>query len=977
MSVGRLPIAGALRPYGTVDEARSGATSWVESLDGTWTVKVHDRLDDVAPDDVADGAEGPEATTVPGSWMLPFDPTSGRPAPWYLNVRMPFDLQPPAVPLDNPTAVYTRTFRLPAGWSERRTLLRIGSANSMAFVWINGSFVGIGTDSHLASTFDVSATARRGANHLAVVVPRWSASTWIEDQDQWWITGLHRSVELISVPEPVSIADAALVPGLDDDGLTGLLDVDVRIDAPLDVADIGTYTVAVIVEPVTVTSRRRRPLAEEVIDVARWSTERGPHRVAQAYHWPGRRAVGRVRVPGIESWNHERPQRYRALVELRDPHGQVVDVRSRLVGFRRVEIVDRALLVNGAPVVINGVNHHDVHPDRGPATTPDHTRRDLELMKRHHVNAVRTSHYPHDESFYELCDELGLYVIDEADIESHDRWAAIAQDPAYAAPMLERGMRMVLRDRSHPCVIAWSLGNESGYGANHDAMAAWIRRMDPSRPLHYEGGFSLDLDAANPASDVVCPMYASVERIVQWSRMGADRRPLILCEYNHAMGQAGGLADYWAVFGTVEGLQGGFVWEWADHGLRRREDDGTEWFAYGGDFGEEDHDGRFVCDGLVSPDRMPHPLLDELAALTAPVGAALDDRGRLVVANCRWFADLDDLEVRWRSGSARGVLALPTIGPRRSATVTRPGARGSGLVLEVRYRPRRRPPWADPAGVVATIEVEPAPVTAPPSPGRRSFGWDRTDDGVSAGPVEVAWPRVSLWRAPTDNDDPPEVRNGSPANRWRKWGLDRLQPASIDTERVRGGVRRTTRYTTTSGAPIVHRQTSRVNGPVVQFAEQVTIDGELRDLPRVGVSFDVCGELRPFRWSGLGPGDSYPDRRAATRRGVWDFDEQRLPFVVPQEYGLRLETDWLTLGDGSVTLVVAGDRPLAMSALPWSAADLAAAGHPHELPVTGRTFVHVDAAHRGLGTLACGPDTHERWKLDGATYRWAWTLTLS
>jgi beta-galactosidase len=268
----------------------------------------------------------------------------------------------------------------------------------MAFVWVNGSFVGIGTDSHLASTFDISTMARRGANHLAVVVPRWSASTWIEDQDQWWITGLHRSVELISLPEPVSIADAALVPGLDLDGSTGLLDVDVRVDAPHDVADIGDYAIAITVEPISGPARRRRPLAEEVIDVARWRSERAPNRVAQAYRWPGRRAVGRVCVPGIEPWNHERPQRYRAIVELRDPHGQVVDVRARLVGFRRVELADRALLINGQPVVINGVNHHDIHPDRGPATTPDDSRRDLELMKRHHVNAVRTSHYPHDES---------------------------------------------------------------------------------------------------------------------------------------------------------------------------------------------------------------------------------------------------------------------------------------------------------------------------------------------------------------------------------------------------------------------------------------------------------------------------------------------------------------------------------------------------------------------------------------------------
>ena len=392
--------------------------------------------------------------------------------------------------------------------------------------------------------------------------------------------------------------------------------------------------------------------------------------------------LARIAVPRIVAWNHETPVRYRATVVLRDGAGDVLDVRTRLVGFRRVEIADGELLVNGVPVIINGVNRHEAHPDRGRTITPADTRHDLELMKRHHVNAVRTSHYPDDESFYDLCDELGLYVVDEANIETHGRWRATAEDPAYAGAFLERAIRMVRRDRSHPCVIAWSLGNESGYGPAHDVMAGWIRRVDPTRPLHYEGGFSLDLDAANPASDVVCPMYASVERIVTWSRAGHDRRrPLILCEYAHAMGQCGGLADYWTVFGVERGLQGGFVWEWCDHALRRREADGTEWLAYGGDFGEAEHDANFVCDGLVSADRVPHPMLEELAALTQPVSVELAGDGRLRIANRRWFTGLDDLEASWSAEvdgvrTAAGPLQLPTVAPRSAAIVDAPGRRG-------------------------------------------------------------------------------------------------------------------------------------------------------------------------------------------------------------------------------------------------------------------------------------------------------------
>ena len=612
---------------------------------------------------------------------------------------MPFAVQAPHVPADNPTGVYRREFSVPAAWRRRRTLLRVGAANSMGFVWVNGSFVGFGTDSHLA--VDV--------RHQRAPAPRHEHGVHRRAAVERGDVGRGPGPVVDAGPAPQRRAgvgaagrprDTATVPGLEADGTTGTLDLDIGVD--VGAGDPGPLTVEVVVtDPL---GRRRRPLATTGrVDVPRWAPRDGGDEHAIAYTWPGHRVIDRLRVPGIEAWNHESPRRYRVAIVLRDGDGTVLDVRARWVGFRRVELIDRALLINGVPVVINGVNHHDIHPDRGPATTADDTRRDLELMKQHHVNAVRTSHYPKDESFYDLCDELGLYVVDEADIETHGRWRATSDDPAYAAAFLERGMRMVLRDRSHPCVVAWSLGNESGYGPSHDAMAAWIRRVDPSRLLHYEGGFSRDLDAASPVSDIVCPMYASVERIVQWSNDGRDRRPLILCEYSHAMGQAGGLADYWAVFGEVEGLQGGFVWEWADHGLRRHEPDGTSWIAYGGDFGEVDHDGNFVCDGLVSADRDPHPLLGELAALTQPVAVEAAEPGRLRVTNRRWFTDLDDLEATWevtvdgrrvargdlrRSGrSARGrrrswqcprYPLQPTAGGRPSSCGSGPGAVPAG-----------------------------------------------------------------------------------------------------------------------------------------------------------------------------------------------------------------------------------------------------------------------------------------------------------
>jgi beta-galactosidase len=989
IGLGRLPMASVLDPYDDVASAIAGDPSpWVRSLDGLWRFRLRDSPADLEPGDVNRDLGGRwDEVAVPSSWVLPADGSHDRGNPIYLNVRMPFDGQAPHVPADNPTGIYCREFTVPPAWRRRRTLLRVGSANSMGFVWVNGSFAGFGTDSHLASTYDISQHLQRGTNSVCIVVPRWSASTWVENQDQWWMPGLHRSVELVSVP-PIALGDTATVPGVESDGTTGTLDLDVSVDVGGD-SEPGPLTVEVsVADPI---GRRRRPLATTGrVDVPPWAPRDAGDEHAITYTWPGRRVLGRLRIPAIESWNHERPRRYRVAIILRDAERAVLDVRSRWVGFRRVELADRALLVNGVPVVINGVNHHDIHPDRGPATTVEDTRRDLELMKRHHVNAVRTSHYPKDESFYDLCDELGLYVVDEADIETHGRWRATSDDPTYAAAFLTRGMRMVLRDRSHPSVIAWSLGNESGYGPSHDSMAAWIRRVDPTRPLHYEGGFSRDLDAASPVSDIVCPMYASMERIVEWSADGHDRRPLILCEYNHAMGQAGGLADYWSVFGAVEGLQGGFVWEWADHGLRRHESDGTTWIAYGGDFGEVEHDGNFVCDGLVSADREPHPLLDELAALTQPVAVEAQGGRRLRVTNRHWFSTLDGLEARWLMTvdgrrADRGRLELPPVGPRSSVDVELPAAAldvaPGRRVLQLTFKPRRgaRPSWADGGWVVAwqAVELGGAPIVSASSR-EVAVPLAISDDGIVAEGVAVGWPTLSLWRAPTDNDDPPgEWRETTPAAQWRADGLDGLVETATEIRRRSGSVTRIVSYKTGTGHPIEHRQRIDIDDGTARISEAIRADRGLRDLPRVGVVFQLPAEFDRLTWLGLGPDDSYPDRRAAASFGRWSavVGELTVPFVRPQEYGLHVDTEWFAVASQRAALRVAGEQPLAFAALPHSVYELESATHAHLLPRSSATHVYLDVAHRGLGTAACGPDTHPRHLVSGGTYRFAWTMT--
>ena len=884
-----------------------------------------------------DGSEpasvsGPFDATVdvPGTWVL-----QGHGAPIYTNVQMPFVLQPPNVPDQNPTGVYRRTFVAPDG---PRTLLRIGSADSTGEVWLNGVLVGCMTDSRLASTFDITAFLRPGVNDLAIVVSQWSAWSWIEDQDQWWLPGLHRSVELVVVPR-TWITDAALVPGLE--GTDGILRVDVAVavDAP------GDWSVEVVVGRHSL----RRP-------VPVWD-DSDPH--AHAYTWKGSRVTGTLRVPDAQAWTHETPRLYDALVILRDGD-DVVDTIERRAGFRRVEIGDNQLLINGVPVVINGVNRHEAHPDRGRAVSSADIRQDLELMKRHNINAVRTSHYPNDEVFYDLCDEIGLYVIDEANIESHARWAQICRDPSYLGEFLERAARMVLRDRSHPCVVAWSLGNESGDGPNHAAMAAWIRAFEPSRPVHYEGAVSARLDADASVTDIVCPMYASPSAILAWSRSGRDtRRPLILCEYNHAMGQAGGLADYWALFGRERGLQGGFIWEWCDHALRRHEPDGTTWLAYGGDFGETVHDANFVCDGLVSADRKPHPLLLELGALTGPIAVEWSGT-RLRVTNRRWFTTLSDVRVTWilevdGVPQSKGSFPLPSIDPQSSALVPAPvpvrrATGGSEAYVTFTCRSR--------GSVIATIQLRVRCRGAVAAPCR-----------ASAQPA-FGWPELCVWRPPTDNDDPPGEWRTSPtaAAVWRSLGLDQMR--MVDCSVRRDGTR-VAMWNTPEGAVIRHAQRF-VDGVLTQ---RIDVDRELVSLPRVGVVFNVPATLDRLTWFGLGPGDSYPDRRAACRVGRWKTSvaAQRLPFVMPQEFGLHVDTRCFTLA-GRQFFTLAGAEPFAFSALRYRAADLTATSHSHLLQEAGDIEVHVDLAHRGLGTAACGPDVHPRFSVGPGTYRAAWAL---
>ena len=961
VSIGRRRMRPNLAAAPDVETARLGreASPWWKSLDGSWSLRRFDHPDDVPPNAITGTvSRGWPYVAVPGNWTL----QGLGDLPHYTNVDMPWPGRPPSLPDRVPTGVYRRTFRVPSAWRDRRTILHIGGAESVHVVYLNGEFVGYGTDSRLPSEYDLTDAVTTGDNELAVVVVRYSAQSYLEDQDQWWMAGLHREVFLES--RGVVHVDR-LRCDADWDSESGSASITVRVDVESSEERIDRgWTVRAWVETFA-GKRRGRVLTGKVS-----TNHRAP------YVFTGHHAIVSGDVKGVDPWSAEDPALYRVMVELVSPDGEATEVVAQRVGFRRVEMRDGLVCVNGKPITFMGVNRHDHHPDRGKAVTVDDMRADLITMKAHNVNAVRTSHYPNDHRFYDLCDEYGLYVIDEANVESHAFNTSLCHDPTYRASWLERVSRMVERDRNHPSIVMWSLGNESGYGEIHEACAALVRSLDPSRLLHYEGAvFHAGwIDGGRNVTDVVCPMYAPPAAIETYLKSDLGHRPIVMCEYSHAMGNSnGGLADYWRLVDAYPRFQGGFVWEWKDHGLRQTTPTG-ERFAYGGQFGDVPNDGNFVADGLVSPVGEPHPAMQELAWVHRPV-AVTSSGWKLRVTNRQSFSDLSWLAGEWamaRDGEVigRGTWA-PEVPPGEWGLVDPPDVfktvlaeadeSGSDLVLTFRWRARQSTPWFERGHLVAWDEVILRTRDLPRVPPVvEAVAANQLLDGAL-----LTDPTPTLWRAPVDNDGfklMPDLLErlgvGGPAlARWLAQGLHRgLDDAGVPhrTEVVHGADGWTT------------------------FTHEIEVADSLADPPRVGVVFEVPMAER-IRWFGRGPFENVPDRNSGALLDEWESTPDDLPYVVPQEYGLRTDCRWMELVFGRTLLLrIEALDPISlhMSAIRHRDADLFTARDVTELKPAGGLVVHLDVAHRGVGTASCGPDVADQAKVQSGTWRFSYRMKV-
>nr|WP_087974253.1 glycoside hydrolase family 2 TIM barrel-domain containing protein [Oceanobacillus rekensis] len=947
-----------------------------------------------------------EDLQVPSNWQM-----NGYGKPHYTNVQYPFPVDPPHIPSENPTGSYRRDFNIAKEMLDESIILRFEGVDSAFHIWMNGEFVGYSTGSRLASEFDITSYVTEGKNTIAVRVYQWSVGSYIEDQDMWWLSGMFRDVYVITKPQ-VHVNDFFVKTMLDENYDHAVLNVQSLIKTR------GNTSERYSLEYQLLDNRYK-----EVKTAKQELTFNGEKDHEQSIS---------MDITSPLKWTAETPYLYHLLITLKDETGEIVEAIPSKMGFRQVELKDGLIQINGVPIMFKGVNRHEHHPDLGRAVPIDWMEKDIQLMKQHNINAVRTAHYPDDPRFYDLCNEYGLYVIDETDIECHGFTRIgdphqLSEDPDWKDAYIDRMKRMVERDKNHPSIIIWSLGNESGFGQNHLDMAKWAKQYDPTRLIHYEGEtrFIMEESNHNPevlnnAADMFSTMYTSVEIM---ERLGARKdlkQPHILCEFAHAMGNGpGGFKEYFETFYKHKRLQGGFVWEWMDHGIRQTTSDGEDYFAYGGDFSEIPHDSNFVIDGMVMPDRTPSPALLEYKKVIEPVKMTDVDlkNGTIRITNQYDFRNLSHLSSSW------SLVADGEIIDSGSLDITDIKA-GEAKEVEI---PFTVPPFMkDKTDYWLTIQLYQNEDTKWAKAGHE-VAWEQfllpvvqSDKVESASPATIngplvvksqdnqylmvtgdtfqmmfnkisgvidSWkyngeeimekgPTLNFWRATTDNDQLGSEEFSSPVEEknWKEQGIHMMQQRIKDIN-----------YESSKGRDVV---TVTVDGKVsppgfswgfdtiitykifndgtVTIAVSGKKIGESSEtLPRIGLQMNLAKQFDQVDWYGRGPGESYADSKQANRFGVWSktVNELFTPYVVPQENGNRTDVTWASLTNNSgVGLFLAGDD-FNFSAHHYTTENLQEARHTYDLVKQDYIVLNMDHKQQGIGSASCGQGVMEKYQL--------------
>lgn len=1004
-------------PFADLESAMKGAredTPWFRSLNGAW--KFHwVPSPDKAPKgfekpgfDVSDWKEIP----VPSNWQL-----QGYGVPIYTNVTYPFKKDPPRVmgevpadwtkhDLPNPVGSYRRDFELPADWKGRETFLHFDGVQSAMYVYVNGKEVGYSQGSMTPAEFRITPFLRPGKNLLAVKVYRWSDGSYLEDQDFWRLSGIYRDVYLFSTAT-TQIRDFFVLTDIDDKH------------------EKATITTAISIRNLGKGDGEKLTLELHLADKANPQLHpegQGKPRLLAKAELPGP-AGGQERTLSFQSevtapvlWNCERPELYRLVLLIKDAEGKTIEATGCRIGIRKIEIKDRRLWINGVAVKLKGVNRHEHDPDKGHAIDREVMVKDLTLFKQFNINTVRTSHYPNQPLWYELCDEYGIFVVDEANVESHGMGygaASLAHDPSWERAHVDREISMVHRDKNHPCIIIWSMGNEAGPGRNFKAGREAIRAIDVSRPIHYERD--------NGKADIDSTMYPSVTGLDRIGRSDSNK-PFFVCEYAHAMGNAvGNLAEYWEVIEKHDRLIGACIWDWVDQGLRRKTADGREFFAYGGDYGDKPNSGSFCINGMVFPDRTVPPKMHEMKRVYQYVGfAPVDlDKRMFRITNKYFFTNLDKYEFACSLREDGKVIRRIKLGafplaPGESKIIqvplTLPKYRpGASYHVDLRFVLREDEVWARKGHAVAESQFE-SPESGKDAPLLDLQGLGKLETTVDGSAIrisgesfllvmdrrtgtlsslsyggrevlasadgEICGPRLSVFRAAVNND-----RYAKDA--WIAKGLDRLTHVvkSCEPGAKGPGWQRIETVVEERGQQdcrfeVATSWTVFANG-IVHVDSQIVPHAAPAILPRVGMRMRLADGLQELAWLGRGPFENQADRKRGADVGLYKsrVAEQFVPYVDTQECGARQDVRWSRFVDakGQGLLVVAEPR-FAMTALPWTSQELFAARHPVELAVSPRVYLTLDRAELGLGGASCGPRPMKKYLLHPEPMSFAFSL---
>ena len=1023
LHINRLPARAAFVPY----RQKVGDSSY--SLNGEWkfrwTPVPDERIFDFYRTEFDDS--GWEDFLVPSNWE-----NRGYGTPIYVSAGYPFRIDPPRVmgtPKEdyttykerNPVGQYRRTFTLPAHWEgDGEVLLRFDGVMSAFYVWINGEKVGYSQGSMEASEFNVTRYLQKGQNQIALEVYRYSDGSYLEDQDFWRFGGIHRDITLIHTHKVAfrdyTVRTLPAKPGCYDDFI---LQVDPAFVVRQGELGVGYRAKAELKDMqgnvVGMTDLEGRQVSGLEVDVPEvLDLEHKASRMNLWYPQRGPRRMGRMQaiVKSPHRWTSETPNLYKLHLTLMNEKGEVVQQIEQRVGFRIVEIKNGQMLVNGAPIRFRGVNRHEHHPVNARVMDEQTMLQDILLMKQANINAVRTSHYPNVTRWYELCDSIGLYVMDEADIEEHGLRGTLASTPDWHAAFMDRAVRMAERDKNYASVVMWSMGNESGYGPNFAAISAWLHDFDPTRPVHYEGAQGVD-GAPDPVTvDVISRFYTRLkqdylnpgipegedkeraenarwERLLEIAERDNDNRPVMTSEYAHSMGNAlGNFQEYWNEIYSHPRMLGGFIWDWVDQGIYKQLPDGRTMVAYGGDFGDKPNLKAFCFNGIVRSGRETTPKYWEVKQVYSPISLGFI-RGkvekevlkgsRLTVTNRHHHVGLENYRCLYtllKNGrSARqGEIILPEVAPGQATDVALPDFRidtEADVRLHVRLVLRKDELWAKAGHEVAAFRFALNEAMMAMTDRRPlkplAIGESPRHDVLGM----LSGLRMQAFRAPTDND---KSFGNWLAKDWKNHRLDAPVVRTIvplrDTTRADGIPHqyKVEKYCYEKGAIVVTTDYLTYTDGTVDIEQNYRFEGELPELPRLGLNFMLGKQYGNISWYGRGPIESYPDRKEATYIGRWEstLEEQYTPYPRPQDGGNHEEVTDLRLTDhrGHGIRISAIDTPFSFSALPYTAEDLAGATHDCELVPRKQVVVSIDAAVLGLGNSSCGPGVLKKYAIE-------------